>query len=153
MNRTVQIIFKESDWEKLSQYLLKKPDIESGTYAIFKTSANTSKIKFLVNKIIIPRDRDYHKRSATAVAFTSGFTESAFQACEKINGHLLDIHTHPWSDQVKPDTKSAASGTQRPTERQRSNLSRPGGSLSRFFRSPAHHIRKRGTLRKSEWQG
>ncbi len=64
-------------------------------------STNPSTIKFLVNRILIPRNCDYYKRSAAAVAFTSRFTESAFQECEKINGHLTDIHTHPWSDRVQ----------------------------------------------------
>ena len=101
MSQTVQIIFKESDWGKLTRYLSRNPDLESGAYAIFKTSTNPGTVRFLVNRIVIPGDCDYHKRSGATVAFTAGFTEVAFQACEKINGHLLDIHTHPWSEQVQ----------------------------------------------------
>lgn len=95
-----QIIFRERDWQELESYLTKRNDVESGTYAVFKTSVSNSTIKLLVNHVIIPENRDYFKRSPASVAFTPDFTERAFQQCETTRGHLLDIHTHPWSTDV-----------------------------------------------------
>jgi hypothetical protein len=92
-----QVIFKEKDWKTLETYLTPRNDVESGSYAVFKASCCNGSIKFLVNQVIIPKDSDYLKRSPVVVAFTSDFTEMAFQQCERIHGHLLDIHTHPWS--------------------------------------------------------
>lgn len=50
---------------------------------------------------MIPNDVDYHGRTSVRVAFTPEFTEAAFQQCENTGGHLLDIHTHPWSTDVE----------------------------------------------------
>ena len=95
-----QIIFRERDWQELESYLTKRNDVESGAYAVFKTSMSNSTKKLLVNHVIIPADKDYLKRSSASVAFTPDFTERAFQQCETTRGHLLDIHTHPWSGEV-----------------------------------------------------
>ena len=95
-----QIVFKEKDWKELEYYLTERNDVESGIYAMFKTSLSNNSKRFLVTQIIIPDDNDYYKRSSVSVAFKPEFTEKAFQQCEITNGHLLDIHTHPWSSQV-----------------------------------------------------
>lgn len=101
MNQRVQIYFRNSDWERLTAHLSRNPELESGAYAVFKKSSNPSTIRFLVNRIMIPDDSHYYKRTPGAVAFTASFTEGAFQLCEQSRGHLLDIHTHPWSEQVQ----------------------------------------------------
>lgn len=75
--------------------------IETGAYAVYKTSKSSNSCKFLVNEIILPNENDYYKRSPVVVAFSPKFTEQSIQKCEKFNGHLLDIHTHPWSDNVQ----------------------------------------------------
>lgn len=95
-----QIIFKKKDWEELEYYLAERKDVESGIYAMFKSSISDNSRKFLATQIIIPDDNDYYKRSSVSVAFKPEFTEKAFQQCEITSGHLLDIHTHPWSSQV-----------------------------------------------------
>lgn len=95
-----QIIFRERDWQELKCYLTKRNDVESGAYAVFRTSVSNSTIKLLVNNVIIPADKDYLKRSPASVAFTPDFTERTFEQCETTRGHLLDIHTHPWSNEV-----------------------------------------------------
>jgi len=95
-----QIIVKKKDWLRLINSLYNRHDIESGVYAIFKTSSSINSKKLLVTQIIIPRDKDYHERSAARIAFTPEFTERAFKICETTRGHLLDIHTHPWSKEV-----------------------------------------------------
>jgi len=96
-----QIIIRESHWQELTKYLLNGQDEESGVYAVFKTSVGDDLRKFLVTQIMIPNDVDYLGRTSVRVAFTPEFTEKAFQQCEKAGGHLLDIHTHPWSTDVE----------------------------------------------------
>ncbi|MBI4057771.1 hypothetical protein HY405_00395 [Candidatus Microgenomates bacterium] len=96
----IQIIFRKSHWNKLTSNLAERTDVESGAYAVYKMSTFNNSQKFLVTKLIIPEEKDYLKRNAVGISFTPEFTENAFQSCEKTNGHLLDIHTHPWSDNV-----------------------------------------------------
>jgi len=91
---------KKKEWLRLTNSLYNRHDIESGVYAIFKTSSCINSKKLLVTQVIIPEDKDYHKRSAARVAFTPEFTEKAFKICEANRGHLMDIHTHPWSGNV-----------------------------------------------------
>lgn len=95
-----QIVFRQRDWEELEQYLCGRNDVESGVYAVFKTSVSSSANKFLVTRVVIPKEHDYLKRTAVRVAFRPEFTERTFRVCEATRGHLLDIHTHPWSDEV-----------------------------------------------------
>ncbi len=100
MKQIRQIVFKEADWHRLTAYLTENPNAESGAYAVFRISGGARWQKYLVNTVLLPSDADYHKRTATAVAFTPEFTEAAFQTCERLQGNLLDIHTHPWADRV-----------------------------------------------------
>ncbi|MCP4603461.1 MAG: hypothetical protein GY847_23575 [Proteobacteria bacterium] len=95
-----QIVFRESDWTKLECYLSKRNDVESGVFAVFKTSISNSSNKFLVTQTVVPKDDDYLQRTSVRIAFTPEFTERAFLQCEAARGHLLDIHTHPWSKDV-----------------------------------------------------
>ena len=95
-----QIIFTTGDCNKLKNHLFAKLDIETGAYGVYKISRGDNSIKVLVNKILLPEDSDYHKRSSAHVAFSPKFTENAIVECENSSGHLLDIHTHPWSEQV-----------------------------------------------------
>jgi len=95
-----QIIFREKDWQELEQYLSRRKDVESGVYALSKTSMSDTTNKFLVIRLIIPNASDYLKRTSVRVAFRPEFTENVFQQCEAVRGHLLDIHTHPWSADV-----------------------------------------------------
>jgi len=87
-----QIMVRNKDWGDLENYLSKRNDVESGAYAIFKTSICNKSVKFLITQIMIPQEKDYYKRSPASVAFTPEFTEKVFQLCEKTNGHFLDIH-------------------------------------------------------------
>jgi len=96
----IQIIFRKTDWEKLARHLMSRKDVESGSYAVYKTSILNSCQKLLVLRILIPEDKDYFVRTPVRVSFTPEFTEKAFRLCETSNGHLLDIHTHPWSSKV-----------------------------------------------------
>lgn len=95
-----QVIFRESDWVKLEQYLSEREDVESAVYAVFKISKSNGVSKFLVTRLIIPKANDYLKRTSVRVAFSPEFTERVFQQCENTRGHLLDIHTHPWATEV-----------------------------------------------------
>ncbi len=95
-----QIIFTNKDWQEMTRYLMKRSDVESGAYSIYKTSFGPNNHKFLVTRTIIPEDKDYLKRSPVCVAFKPEFTEKALQMCEATNGHLLDLHTHPWASDV-----------------------------------------------------
>lgn len=95
-----QIVLTDKDWAELTQHLTSRSDVESGAYAIFKTSMSKNHQKILVTQTMIPRTKDYYKRTATSVAFKPEFTEKAFQICEATKGHLLDIHTHPWASVV-----------------------------------------------------
>ena len=95
-----QIIFKENDWQRLTEYLAKRKDLESGAYAVYKVSKSPQNLKLLINDLIIPEDSDYFARGPAIVAFKPGFSERAFRQCEVSKGHLLDIHTHPWSTRV-----------------------------------------------------
>jgi hypothetical protein len=65
--------------------------------AIIAKSVTTDRMKLLVREVRIPEENDYLDRSAGAVSLQPEFLESCFQACEEVNCHLLDIHTHPWS--------------------------------------------------------
>lgn len=96
-----QIIFREKDWRRLTDYLLERKDVESGAYGVFKISSCNDCIKFLVREILIPGDKDYYRRTAAAVAISPEFTEAVFKRCEIGRCNFLDIHTHPWSSQVE----------------------------------------------------
>jgi hypothetical protein len=96
-----QIMFRDKDWRRLTDYLLERKDVESGAYGVFKISSCNDCIKFLVREILIPGNKDYCRRTSTAVALSPEFTEVAFQKCESGRCNVLDIHTHPWSDQVE----------------------------------------------------
>jgi hypothetical protein len=54
----------------------------------------------LVQAIRIPKDSDYESRSSGFVSLKPEFMESNHRMCEHHNLNLLDIHTHPWSEQV-----------------------------------------------------
>ena len=95
-----QIVFRESHWRLLEHYMTQRTDVESGAYAVFKTSRIDKSQKLLVTEILIPEAKDYLKRTSVRVAFTPEFTEKAFRKCELNRGHLLDIHNHPWSNEV-----------------------------------------------------
>jgi len=95
-----QIVFKTSDWLNLNNYMSLRSDVESGAYAIYKSSNYNDSKKLLVTQVLIPMDEDYYKRSSACVAFSPGFTEKALQQCDLTGGNLLDIHNHPWSTNV-----------------------------------------------------
>ena len=96
-----QIVFRTGHWEALRLSLAQRDDVESGAYAVCKLSVTQDCMKLLVHSLVIPNAEDYLDRSAARVSFTPEFSEKAFQACEDFNGHLLDIHTHPWSHRVE----------------------------------------------------
>ena len=95
-----QIIFKQQDWDKLNKSLYETNELESGLYGFYKESTTASSHKILVNDILIPKIGDYHRRTASYVAFKTEFTVQALRHCMKNRCHLLDIHTHPWSTEV-----------------------------------------------------
>jgi hypothetical protein len=95
-----QIVIKEKDWKALRASLYQRRDIESGAYALFALSTSNSGCKLLVRRLLLPEDHDYLKRTPVCVAFKPSFTETALSLCEDTGLHLLDIHTHPWSEDV-----------------------------------------------------
>ncbi len=95
-----QIIFKYKDYALLKKSLYERQDLESAVYACYKESTTENSHKILVNKILVPKKRDYYTRNPTRVAFAPEFTEKALRLCLKHRYHLLDIHTHPWSHDV-----------------------------------------------------
>ena len=93
-----QIVFQRKDWLELCSYLSQRNDVETAAYAVFKISSHEGALKLLVTKVLVPNEKDYHCRTSIRVAFKAEFTERVFQFCEGSNGHLLDIHTHPFSE-------------------------------------------------------
>lgn len=96
-----QIIFKYSDWETLTSSLYEDTSLESYAYGFYKRSTSRGTVKLLVIRVFIPKRSDYLARTSSLVSLKPEFTEKAFQICEKENLHLLDIHTHPWSESIQ----------------------------------------------------
>lgn len=100
MSYRIIVVFKESAYIKLCDYLLQNRELESMAMGFYKTSNCSSILKLLVREVILPKPSDYFQQSRALVSLSPEFMESCFQHCEKHSYHLLDIHTHPWSQQV-----------------------------------------------------
>lgn len=100
MQKRVSLIIKTSTYSDLSRHLFETRTVESMAMAFFRISHCSDKTKLLVKEIRIPKEEDYLDRSAGHVSLRPEFMERCFQYCEDHGCHLLDIHTHPWSEKV-----------------------------------------------------
>ena len=100
MQKRVTLIIKTSTYSDLSRHLFETRTVETMAMAFFRISHCCDKTKLLVKEIRIPTEEDYLDRSAGHVSLRSEFMEQCFQYCEQHCCHLLDIHTHPWSEKV-----------------------------------------------------
>lgn len=99
--RTPNLYFPYRLWHKLGAFLLADCSLETMAMALFSTSVSASKRKLLVHRLILPTATDYATRSSAFVALSPAFIERCHAACESEQVHLLDIHTHPWSERVR----------------------------------------------------
>lgn len=104
MGNLTTIIFKKADFNKLCEHLFSTRELEAMAVAFFSVSQSPRRTKLLVRGLSIPRDEDYSERSAYYVALGAEFMEQCFCRCEETETHVMDIHTHPWSD--TPDFSS-----------------------------------------------
>lgn len=101
MNEKIKIIFRQSDFENLKNELYEETDMESMAIGFYNYSGSTNKIRILVNAILTPQPSDYFDQASGRVSLRPEFMESCFRLCEERQSHLMDIHTHPWSKDVK----------------------------------------------------
>ncbi|RKX28596.1 MAG: hypothetical protein DRP46_08405 [Candidatus Zixiibacteriota bacterium] len=99
--KSISVIIKKSDFDVLNEHLYKNRNLESGAMAFFNKSEGNNKVKLLISKLKIPKENDFLARSSSAISFKPEFTESCHSLCESEYLHLLDIHTHPWSNSVE----------------------------------------------------
>ena len=95
-----EIVFRKKDWLTLTNYLSLDKINESGAIAFCKISTAKNFKRFLVNRIVLPEKKHYKKRSAGFIGFDPEFMEQCFKNCENSSFHLIDIHTHPFSNNV-----------------------------------------------------
>lgn len=100
MQKRISLIIKTSTYSDLSKHLFETKAAEAMAMAFFRISHCSDKTKLLVKEILIPTKGDYLDRSAGHVSLQPEFMEQCFQYCEDHCCHLLDIHTHPWSETV-----------------------------------------------------
>jgi len=97
---TSKVVFKYNDWRKLTDDLFRNKRFETALFAFYKESISQDVHRLLVNGLLIPEKDDYLKRTSSRVSFKPEFTEKALKICERDGFNLLDIHTHPWSNDV-----------------------------------------------------
>lgn len=100
MQREIKVVFRQKQFEQLSNHLYERTDVESMAIGFYNISESLSVRKLLVRNLAIPTNGDYHDRKVGYVSLKPEFIESCFQYCEKHNCHIFDIHTHPWADNV-----------------------------------------------------
>lgn len=98
--KKTEIIFREKHWKELINYFSKDKLNESGAIAFCSLVNLNTLRRFLVNDLLFPNKNSYRRRSPGFVGFSPNFMEYCFQRCEKDNLHLIDIHTHPFSNSV-----------------------------------------------------
>lgn len=94
------IVFRQSDFDKITDHLYADTSCEAMAIAFFRKVRTGASERLLVGGVEIPSKADYEIRSPARVGLKSGFLEKCFKRCEKEKLHLLDIHTHPWQTDV-----------------------------------------------------
>jgi len=95
-----EIVFKERDWFKMTNHLYEDEINETVVMAFCKLVQTDSLFRMLVKQLLFPRDSDYYKRTPTFAGLRPEFMERCFRIAETNSMHIIDIHDHPFSDDV-----------------------------------------------------
>jgi len=95
-----EIVFKKDDWKFLSEYLSQDKINETAIFGFAKISRSDNLFRFLVRDFLTPTNNDYQKRTGGFVSLKPEFVDLCYNICEENNLHLIDIHTHPFSNDV-----------------------------------------------------
>lgn len=94
-----EIIFKGIDWELTKEILAPGGDNESSIVLFVKEVKSSNLRRYLVVDAYTPNESDLPIRNAGYVKLGPEFMETCFQKCENEALHMIDAHSHPFSDQ------------------------------------------------------
>lgn len=96
-----EIVFRQKDWIRLAEHLEADTENESAAIGICKLTSTSRLHRYLVRTLILPGPQDYQERSLGFVSIRPQFMEKCFRLCEETQSHMLDIHNHPFSHDVR----------------------------------------------------
>ncbi len=94
-----EIIFTHNDWDYSKSKLTSDGDDESAMILFCREVKTANLRRYLVVDAMTPEIDDLPVRNPGYVKLAPEFMEKCFQKCETEGLHLIDCHTHPFTDQ------------------------------------------------------
>jgi len=92
-----EILFFENTFSNVKEYFSQERVLETGLILLVKLNSSLNHRRFIVFKVIVPKEEDYLQRTPILIVYKPEFMERVFEQCVEHNSHLIEVHTHPFS--------------------------------------------------------
>lgn len=94
----IELRIAASMWHEIRDYLFSDDKVERVCYLMCGKQVHRKSLTLLGCYLVIPEHEDYEIQTLTGVKLRPGILKNILVECERLNLSLIDIHSHPFSD-------------------------------------------------------